>query len=113
MPGKTISAYTDAETVKRIEAIAVQEQRKKAQVAGMALQFFAALPDEARAAWLQMTAGNPAEREAIAQEITRVLLQAQSDLAHRRILAEMQTQALGALDTEDEILEVAVSLTRR
>jgi hypothetical protein len=112
MPGKTISAYTDAETLSRIEAIAIQEQRKKAQVAGMALKFFAALPDEARAAWLQITSRNPAQMNAIAQEISRVLLQAQFDLAHQQVLAEIQPLGLGTLDSEDEILDLAVSLTR-
>lgn len=112
MPGKTISAYTDDETVKRIEAIAVQEQRKKAQVAGMALKFFAALPDEARAAWVQITSVNPGVMDGIAQKITRILLQAQHDLAQQRVLAEMQTPDLRNRETEDDILAAAVDLTK-
>lgn len=113
MPGKTISAYTDDETVKRIEAIAVQEQRKKAQVAGMALKFFAALPDEARAAWVQLSSGSPTQVTAIAQDIGRVLLQAQYDLAHQNVLSEMQVEGLGELKTENEILDLAVALTSK
>jgi hypothetical protein len=97
MIGKTISAYIDVETAQRIEAIAVLEQRKKAQVAGMALKFFAALPDEARAAWIQLSSGSPS----------------QYDLVHQQVLAEMQVEGLGNLATEDDILDVAVSLTQQ
>ncbi|WP_404785262.1 hypothetical protein [Altericista sp. CCNU0014] len=113
MTGKTISAYTDIKTAHRIELIAQQEHRKKAQIAGTAVKFFVGLPEEARAAWRQIEAlGTPDEIEQISQEIAKTLLHAQYAIAHKQVVQELQTQQLGALETEDELLDAAVSLTR-
>lgn len=112
MAGKTISAYTDTDTAARIESIAKREDRRKAQVAGMALKLFSVLPDEARTAWRQIeTLGSPAEVEHTIAELTRTLLDAQYAIAHKQVVQELNTDNLGALDTEDEILAAAVSLT--
>jgi predicted transcriptional regulator len=112
MTGKTISAYTDAETANRIESIAKLEHRKKAQIAGSAVKFFVNLPEEARTAWRQIEAlGTPVEIERISQEITRTLLHAQYEMAHKQVVQEMATEHLGSLDHEDDFLSVAVSLT--
>jgi hypothetical protein len=113
MAGKTISAYTDAETAHRIESIARREHRKKAQIAGTALKFFVGLPEEARTAWRQIEAlGTPDEIERISQEIARTLLHAQYAIAHKQVVQELNTEALGSLETEDDLLDAAVSLTR-
>jgi predicted transcriptional regulator len=112
MTGKTISAYTDAETANRIESIAKREHRKKAQIAGSAVKFFVNLPEEARTAWRQIEAlGTPAEIERISQEIARTLLHAQYEMAHKQVVQEMTTEHLGALDREDDLLNAAISLT--
>jgi predicted transcriptional regulator len=113
MTGKTISAYTDAETAHRIESIALREHRKKAQIAGTALKFFVGLPEEARTAWRHIEAlGTPAEIEQISQEIARTLLHAEYAIARKQVVRELNTEALGSLETEDELLDAAVSLTR-
>jgi hypothetical protein len=113
MTGKTISAYTDAETAQRIEGIAKREHRKKAQIAGSALKFFVNLPEEARMAWRQIEAlGTPDEIEQIAQDIARTLLNAQYEMANKQVIQEMSTEHLGSLETEDDLLSAAVSLTR-
>jgi hypothetical protein len=113
MAGKTISAYTDAETAHRIESIARREHRKKAQIAGTALKFFVGLPEEARTAWRQIEAlGTPDEIERISQEIARTLLHAQYAITHKQVVQELNTEALGSLETEDDLLDAAVSLTR-
>lgn len=112
MTGKTISAYTDAETAQRIEGIAKREHRKKAQIAGAALKFFVNLPEEARTAWRQIEAlGSPEEIERISQDIARTLLHAQYEMAHKQVVQEMTTEHLGCLETEDDLLTTAVSLT--
>jgi predicted transcriptional regulator len=113
MNGKTISAYTDTETAQRIEGIAKREHRKKAQIAGSALKFFVNLPEEARTAWRQIEAmGTPEEIEQISQDIARTLLNAQYEMAHKQVIQEISTEHLGSLETEDDLLHVAVSLTR-
>ena len=112
MTGKTISAYTDAETAYRIESIAQREHRKKAQIAGTAVKFFVGLPEEARTAWRHIEAlGTPDEIEQISQDIARTLLHAQYAMAHKQVVQELNTETLGTLKTEDEILDAAVSLT--
>jgi predicted transcriptional regulator len=113
MAGKTISAYTDAETAHRIESIALREHRKKAQIAGTALKFFVGLSEEARTAWRQIEAlGTADEIERISQEIARTLLHAQYAITHKQVVQELNTEALGSLETEDDLLDAAVSLTR-
>ena len=113
MAGKTISAYTDAQTANRIELIAQREHRKKAQIAGTAVKFFVGLPEEARAAWRQIEAlGTPEEIEQISQDIARTLLHAQYAMAHKQVVQELKTEPLGILETEDEFLDTAVTLTR-
>ncbi len=113
MAGKTISAYTDAQTANRIELIAQREHRKKAQIAGTAVKFFVGLPEEARAAWRQIEAlGTPEEIEQISQDIARTLLHVQYAMAHKQVVQELKTEHLGILETEDEFLDTAVTLTR-
>jgi hypothetical protein len=113
MAGKTISAYTDAETANRVETIAQREHRKKAQIAGAAVKFFVGLPEEARTAWRHIEAlGTPDEIEQISQEIAQTLLQGQYAMAHKQVVQELNTEHLGKLETEDEILDAAIALTR-
>jgi hypothetical protein len=113
MTGKTISAYTDTDTASLIEWIATRENRKKAQIAGSAVKLFVNLPEEARTAWRQIEAlGTPAEIEQISQDIARALLHAQYAMAHKQVIQEMTTEHLGSLETEDDLLDAAVSLTR-
>lgn len=113
MTGKTISAYTDTDTATRIEWIATREHRKKAQIAGSAVKLFVNLPEEARTAWRQIEAlGTPDEIERISQDIARALLHAQYAMAQKQVIQEMTTEHLGALETEDDLLSIAVALTR-
>jgi hypothetical protein len=112
MVGKTISAYTDQETSERIEAISKRESRKRAQIAGMAVKFFVNLSDEARTAWFQIEAlASPQELEQIQQQIARTLLDAHYTMVHQQVLHEIKVDNLGSLETEDDILAAAVSLS--
>ena len=113
MAGKTISAYTDAETASRVAYVAKLEHRTQAQLAGLALKFLVGLPPEARAALWQLSAlGNEADWEEIARSITRTLLNAQYKVAHRQVREQMKLDHLESLETEDDILSAAVALTR-
>jgi hypothetical protein len=112
MAGKTISAYTDSETASRVAYIAKLEHRPPAQIAGMALKLFVGLSSEARAALCQIQAlGNDGDLEEVMGEITRTLLLAQYKIAHRQVIEQMQVDKLGQLETEDEILSAAVTMT--
>lgn len=112
MAGKTISAYTDIDTADRIESIAKREDRRKAQIAGMALKLFSVLPDEARTAWRKIeTFGSPADMEHAIADITRILLNAQHEIATQQVAHEINTESLGRIETEDDILAAAVALT--
>ena len=112
MAGKTISAYTDTDTADRIESIAKREDRRKAQIAGIALKLFSILPDEARTAWRKIeTFGSPADIEHAISDITRILLNAQHEIATQQVAHEINTESLEVLETEDDILAAAVALT--
>ncbi|ACK73735.1 conserved hypothetical protein (plasmid) [Gloeothece citriformis PCC 7424] len=112
MAGKTISAYTDAETASRLGIIAKVEQRTQAQIGGMALKLFVSLPKEAREAlWQVKTLGNEQDWESLIKEITRTLLNVQYKLATQQVVEQMKVEELGNLESEDEILQAAVNLT--
>ncbi|MDP5017896.1 MAG: biofilm development regulator YmgB/AriR family protein [Dolichospermum sp.] len=113
MAGKTISAHIDTETANRVTNLATMEQRRTSQIAGMALKFFVGLPPEARAALWQIEAlASPADFEEITREITRTLLHAQYKVANRQIISHLNVDNLEQIETEDDILEAAVALTR-
>jgi len=62
MAGKTISAYTDAETASHVAQLAKLQHLPQAQIAGLALKFFVRLPKEAHDALRQIEAlGSPAD----------------------------------------------------
>jgi hypothetical protein len=112
MSGKTISAYTDETTAKRINSIAKQEHRKTAAVAGTALKLYAELSSEARGAWWQIQAvGTSEDLEDIRREMTRALLNVKYKLAHRQVMEQMKSEHLDRLETEDDILSAAIDLT--
>ena len=113
MAGKTISAYTDSETASRVGTIAKLEQRTQAQIGGMALKLFVSLPKEAREAlWQIETMGNGQDWESLMNEVTRTVLNFQYRLASQQVIEQMNIEKLGDLDSEDEILQAAVNLTR-
>jgi hypothetical protein len=73
------------------------------------VKFFVGLPEEAWTAWRHIEAlGTPDEIEQISQEIARTLLHGQYAMAHKQVVQEH----LGKLETEDELLDAAIALTR-
>lgn len=112
MAGKTISAYTDSDTAESVAYLAKTEHRTPAQIASMALKFFVHLPASARTAWCQIDAlGDERDRQRLAEEITRTLLNLQYDLAQRQLVAQIDFPPQHSLESEDDFLAAAVQLT--
>lgn len=115
MAGKTVSAYADEETARRVEHAARVEQRPVSQIASAALAFYARLPAEAHAALRAIEAqGGSAALDRAARAVARRLLDAQFEAAARGAAAAIPDEALaglGALDTEDAVVTAAVALT--
>ncbi len=113
MAGKTISAYTDAETASLVADLARLEHRPQAQIAGQALKLFVRLPKEAHDALRQIEMlGSPEDFDEIARSITRTVMHAQYELAHRQVMETIQVRDIEQLETEDDILNAAIALTR-
>ncbi|WP_218080468.1 ribbon-helix-helix domain-containing protein [Anthocerotibacter panamensis] len=112
MAGHTISAYTDPQTAARVEEISRREDRTTAQIAAAALRFYVNLPQEARQAFrlLEAAGDNERLRKAI-QQISRILLNTEYEMACAQALVEMQVAHLDTLHTEDELLAEAVRIT--
>lgn len=113
MAGKTISAYTDEATSVRVSQIARLENRKRAQIVGTALKLYVGLPPEVRAAWQEIEAiGSDTLREETMRELVRVFVNARYKLARQEVLKHMKYEKLDELETEEDILDAAVELTR-
>ena len=111
MAARTISAYADENTARDVERIAELEDRSPAQVAAAALRFYVRLPAEARAAFRRVEKlGTGQDIDALTREITRKTLDAEWEVAHRQLVAEMKVDASPA--DEDAILAEAVCLTK-
>ena len=109
MSGRTISAYTDDITAQRIATLAKVEDRSTGQIAAAALRLYANLPSEARQALRQLEAMESSDVLENAQRaMTRALLNAVYDSAHRRLMIHMPA---GEYDSEDAMLAEANRLT--
>jgi hypothetical protein len=112
MVGKTISAYTDAETASLVESLSRVEQRKPAQIASAALAFYVRLPAEAHAALRRLEAnGTPEDLNLMRREVIRAISNASYDAAVRQSAPRVREMYGDALQSEDEILQEAVRLT--
>jgi len=109
MAGKTISAYTDAETANMVEQISRVEQRKPSQIAAAALAFYVRLPVEAHAALRRLEAiGTPEDLNLMRREVTRAISNASYNAAVRASGPRVREQFGSALESDDEILDTAV-----
>jgi predicted transcriptional regulator len=112
MSGKTISAYTSEKTASLLAQIAKKESRKKAQLAGMAIELFVSLPPAAIDAWLRVVAsGSPEIREQVKDKIARTLLDARYQITHSQLIEEINSDQIEPLETEDDFLNAAVAIT--
>jgi len=111
MSGRTVSAYADETTARRIAQLAKVEDRSPAQIAAAALRLYVILPTEAHQAFRQIEAmESSAVIDSVQRAMTRVLIDGVYDAARRRAVAQMHVSG-GDDDSEEAILAHAVRLT--
>jgi hypothetical protein len=114
MAGKTISMHASEEIARRVEHVSRMEDRSPSQIASAALNFYLQLTPEAHTALRHVQAlGTAEDVERVSREMARLLLDAQFEVAERRVVAAMKTQGLGQLESEDDIIAEANALTSR
>lgn len=112
MAGKTISMHASEETARRVEHVSRVEDRSPSQIASSALNFYLHLPPEAHTALRFIQAlGTNEDTARVSRKVARLLLDAQFEVAERRVVASMATQGLEALESEDDIIAEANALT--
>jgi hypothetical protein len=85
MVGQTIFADVDEDVATLVTGIAEQEERQPAEIAGDAVRLYTLLSYEAQDAIRAVEkAGSPEEKHWLANEVTRVLLHAEVEIARRR-----------------------------
>ncbi len=111
MASRTISAYADEDTARTVEQIARFEDRSPAQIAAAALRFYVRLPAEARSALRRVEKmGTGMDIDALAREFSRKALDAEWQVTHRQLVAEMNADPTPA--NEEAILAEAVRLAQ-
>jgi hypothetical protein len=114
MAGRTISMHASEEIARRVEHVSRVEDRSPSQIASAALSLYLQLPPEAHAALRHVQAlGTAEDVDRISRRMARLLLDAQFEVAERRVVASMPTEGLNALESEDDILAEANALTTR
>jgi hypothetical protein len=112
MPGRTISMHASEETARRVEHVARMEDRSPSQIASAALNLYLQLPPEAHTALRHVQAlGSDEDVRRISRKMARLLLDAQFEVAERRVVASMTTEGLDGLESEDDIIAEANALT--
>jgi hypothetical protein len=112
MAGKTISMHASEATALRVEQVSRLEDRSPSQIAAAALNFYLLLPPEAHTALRHVQAlGTAEDVERVIGKMARLLLDAQFEVAERRVVASMTARGLDSLESEDDILAEANALT--
>lgn len=112
MAGKTISMHASEETVRRVEHVSRVEDRSPSQIASAALNFYLQLPPEAHTALRHVQAlGTSDDVARISRKMARLLLDAQFEVAERRVVASMTPRGLDEVASEDDIIAEANALT--
>ncbi len=111
MAGKTISMHASGETAQLLEHLARIEDRSPSQIAAAALAFYLRLPPEAHAALRHVQAlGTGDDARRVMRGITRLLLNAQYELAVGQLGRELAQEDGPVPHTEDEMLDEAAGL---
>ena len=64
--------------------------------------------------WLKIsTTGSDLQMKTLMDRMAQTIVDAQDQIAHDRVMAEMQIEQLETLTTEDDLLSTAVNLTKR
>jgi hypothetical protein len=108
---RTISLHASGETARMVEHISRVEDRSPSQIAAAALAFYLRLPSEAHSALRHVQAlGGEEDVRRLMDGVTRLLLNAQYDIAVRRMGEDLQKQGVPIPETEEEMLEEADQL---
>lgn len=111
MAARTISFHASSETARMVEHLSRIEDRTPSQIAAAALALYLRLPSEAHSALRHVQAlGGEDDVRALMRGITRLLLNAQYDVAVRRMGEDLHEQGRPVPETEEEMLEEAGQL---
>ena len=114
MAGQSISAHADVQTVARLRTTAAHEGRTSSQITAASLKLYLSLPGAVRAALRDIdTFGSPEEQHELTRTLSRAVISSQYEVLRRRAAAEMRIDDEERLQTDDDILEEAVRVTRR
>lgn len=112
MAGKTISMHASEDTVRRMEHIARVEDRTPSQLASAALNLYLQLNPEVHSALRYVQAlGTEDDLARVNRGISRLVLDAQFEIAEQRVVNAMTNRDFDALDTEEAIIAEANALT--
>lgn len=110
MSGRTVSAYADEATAKRVVQLAEAEARSPAQIAAAALRLYVSLPAEAHQALRRIEAlKSPDAAERLSRAVTRMMLDVAYEAARDAAIAQMPPIAEPA--DEDALLAIADKAT--
>lgn len=111
MAARTISLHASGEMARMVEHLSRVEDRSPSQIAAAALAFYLRLPSEAHSALRHVQAlGGEEDVRGLVRGITRLLLNAQYDVAVRRMGDDLLEQGVPVPETEEEMLEEADQL---
>jgi predicted transcriptional regulator len=111
MAARTISLHASGETARMVEHLSRVEDRSPSQIAAAALAFYLRLPPEAHSALRHVQAlGEEDDVRGVMRGVTRLLLNAQYDVAVRRMGEALRHQGGPVPETEEEMLEEANQL---
>jgi hypothetical protein len=114
MAGKTISMHASEEAARRLDHICRMEARSPSQVASAALDFYLRLPPEAHTALRHLHAlGSEDERAETFRGLSRMLFNAQYEIAVRQMGEELRARGDQGPQAEEEMLAEGVRLTAR
>lgn len=111
MAGRTISAYADEQTFRKVAELAKAEDRSTAQIVAAALRLYMRLPRRAHDALRRLEAAGPEAIDAAAWAAGRALLDQQYEQVVAKGLKE-GGHAPTDLD-EEALLEQAANLVRK
>lgn len=112
MAGKTISMHASEDTARRMEHMSRVEDRSPSQIASAALNLYLQLPPESHAALRYVQAlGTEEDMVRLSRKLGRLLLDAQFEIAERRMVAAMPAPDAGAPMSEEDIIAEANALT--
>ena len=106
--------HANADLAHTLELRARMDDRTPSQIASAALGFYLRLPPEAHAALRHVQAlGTDDDARRVINQVARLLLNAQYDVAVRRLGQELEERAVSVPESEEEMLGLAERLVAK